>query len=96
MGKHQTRAGRLAAFFRERPGVWVDGRELEKVGGRYAWRSRVSDARRLGGMTIRNRQRRVRRDDGSFYIVSEYMFEPAAVRRIEKQQERVTPSLPLL
>lgn len=67
----------LAAFFRARPAVWVDGRELE-IAGRYGWRSRVSDVRRPPyGLTIENRLRRVRRPDGSAYVVSEYRYLPA-------------------
>ena len=61
----------VAEYFRHRPNVWVNGMDLAHVGGCYAWRSRVSDCRRLG-MTIENRQR------SSTYgqIVSEYRFVP--------------------
>lgn len=61
----------VAAYLKARPSQWVDGNELATVGGCYAWRSRVSDARRDLGLTILNRQRRVGRR-----VVSEYMFVP--------------------
>ncbi len=69
----------LADLFRERPLVWIDGRELE-IAGRYAWRTRISDLRRLPfNMTIDNRQRRVGRPDGTHYVVSEYRFVPVGI-----------------
>jgi hypothetical protein len=37
---------RLAAYFRARPGCWIDGRELSTIAGSYAWRTRLSELRR--------------------------------------------------
>ena len=55
-----TFTGRVAAYFQARPNQWIDGRELAKVGGAYAWRSRVSDCRKPPySLTIENRVRRV-------------------------------------
>jgi hypothetical protein len=73
-----TRAAIVAAFFRERPHVWIDGRDLSLIAGCYAWRTRVADIRRAPYfMTIENRQRRVPRTDGrGAYVVSEYCFRP--------------------
>ena len=68
----RTRTARVAAYFRARPGQWLDGRILASVGGTYAWRSRVSDASREHGLTIENRQRRIRTVDGETVIASEY------------------------
>jgi hypothetical protein len=79
VGKEVTRAERLAAFFRERPGCWIDGRRLGAIGGCYAWRSRVSDLRRAPFyMEIENRLRAVSTDDG-LITVSEYRFVPPTV-----------------
>ena len=58
----------VAEYFADRPGQWIDGMVLSQVGGCYAWRSRVSDARQTG-MTILNRQRKVGRR-----TVSEYCY----------------------
>jgi hypothetical protein len=63
---------RVAAYFRARPGEWIDGLALEQIGGRYAWRSRVSECRASYGMRIVNRLRK--RADGS--TISEYRYEP--------------------
>lgn len=79
-----TLTDRLAAYFRKRPSLWIDGRELSCVAGAYAWRSRVADIRRPPhSMTIENRQRRVRRivADGAdsaagAYVISEYRYQP--------------------
>lgn len=46
---------RLAAYFKSRPNVWIDGRQLAEVGGYAAFRTRVSNLRRQRGMTIENR-----------------------------------------
>ena len=63
----------VADYFRAHPGEWIDGLALASVGGAYAWRSRLSDVRRLG-MAIENRQRRVGRR-----TVSEYRWLPRPV-----------------
>jgi hypothetical protein len=82
--RRPTLLGRLAEFFRSHPGQWIDGRELADISGAYAWRSRVSDLRRGPFLfTILNRQRRVRRSDGSSYVVSEYRYEPLTRRADE-------------
>jgi hypothetical protein len=66
----------VARFFRAHPGVWIRATELERVGGRQAWRTRVSDARRQYGLTIENRCRRVREADGRVWTLSEYRWVP--------------------
>lgn len=60
---------RLAAYFREHEGRWIDGQELATVGGVYAWRSRCAELRTQLGMTIENRQRRQGRR-----LISEYCY----------------------
>jgi hypothetical protein len=59
---------RLAALFQANPGCWIDGRELARVAGYAAWRTRISDLRRPPfSLVIENRQRR-----GEAFTVSEY------------------------
>jgi hypothetical protein len=70
--ERQTFTARVAAYLTARAGEWVDGRELATVGGAYAWRSRVSDARRRYGLRIDNRVRVVRDGERQFKV-SEYM-----------------------
>ena len=75
---------RLAQYLTERPNQWIDGRELAQIAGAYAWRSRVSDARRKFAMTIENPERRV-----NGYTVSEYRYVPqvgCACRTTESAQ----------
>jgi hypothetical protein len=75
-----TLIAQLATYFTRRPNVWIDGRELARIGGAYAWRSRVSDLRRPPfRLQIQNRQRRVR-TNGRSVVVSEY-------RLVADQQE---------
>ena len=67
---HDTFRDRVAQVFTSRPGAWVNAELLMQVGGRMAWRTRVSDCRKLG-MTIENRTRKVGR-----ITVSEYRYQP--------------------
>lgn len=71
---------RVAAYFQQHPGQWIDGKDLEGIGGRYAWRSRVSDCRTKFGMDIVNRQRHVALADGTVITISEYQFRPYELR----------------
>jgi hypothetical protein len=50
-----TLLDKLAEFFRARPGLFIDAHELQDVGGRLAWRTRISELRRLKNMRIDNR-----------------------------------------
>ena len=70
-----TRVAALARYFRARPQVWIDGRELAGVGGAYAWRTRLSDLRHAPfWMVIENRQRRIVAVEGRPAVRSEYRF----------------------
>ena len=72
-------AARLSRYFDDRPDRWINGLELARVAGSYAWRTRVSNLRRAPyHKHIQNRVRRVRRPDGSTYLVSEYRFSIGA------------------
>ncbi len=75
--KRKSLTHNLAAFFRANPGVWHDGvRVLAPIAGTYAWRTRLSEARRQLGLDIINRQRRVTTTDGRTFVVSEYCYRP--------------------
>ena len=69
----------VAGYFKAHPGVWIDGLELARIGGAYAWRTRVSEARRELGMDI---ETRVRRMPNSQRKVSEYRYRPANLLEI--------------
>lgn len=66
-----TYMARVANYFKDHPGQWIDGRILATIGGAYAWRTRVSECRMRLGMAIENRERKV---DG--YTLSEYRYIP--------------------
>lgn len=72
---------KLAAYFEQHEGEWLDGRTLAQVAGAYAWRSRVSNCRTELGMHIDNRQRTVKADDMQF-TVSEYRYLKPAVNQV--------------
>lgn len=81
--KPQTRAERLFDYFMDREGVWIDSYQLEKLGGRCAWRTRVSDCRkraRLLRRDIVNRQRRQRIGKRQ-YTLSEYQLIRVAKKK---------------
>lgn len=69
---------RVANYFKGRAGEWVDARELESVGGRQAWRTRVSECRCQLGMDITNRTRRVKTANGTVFTISEYRYDGEA------------------
>lgn len=69
---------RVASLFRSQPNVWLDGLEIAKVGGCYAYRTRISDCRRQRGMNIENRL--VRRGR---VVSSQYRFVPAVPQQME-------------
>ncbi len=73
-----TFTSRVAVFFLSHPHEWVSAIALESVGGRQAWRTRVSECRRTLRMDIRNRQYSVTRKDGSKFQLSEYCYIPSS------------------
>ena len=79
----------VAEFLKHNENVWIDGRDIAKVGGAYAWRTRLSDCRTQLGMQIENRVRTITRDDGSKYRLSEYKYEPPS----EPYQQRLLDSV---
>lgn len=74
MSRTRTFRDAVAEYFKTRPNVWIDAVTLEFVGGRQAWRTRVSDCRRELGMTIENRLRK----EGAITI-SSYRYVPDPV-----------------
>lgn len=48
---------RLVGLFKSRPYEWISWTELAREGGALAWRTRVSDCRKLG-MEIREMEKR--------------------------------------
>lgn len=64
---------RVAAFLRARPNEWVSAYTLMEIGGTLAFRTRVSEVRRLHGWRIDNKV--VRAPSG--LATSYYMFVPA-------------------
>lgn len=74
MSETRTFRDAVAVHFLRHRGEWVRAETLMAIGGRMAWRTRVSDARRHYGMTIENRQRK----EGAA-TVSEYRYVPASL-----------------
>ncbi len=70
----QSFTDRVAALFKSRPDTWIDAIELERVGGRFAWRSRVSDCRLRYGMTIENKQQKRVDTTGRIWTTSLYRW----------------------
>lgn len=68
-----SRCAKLAKLFMDRRGQWIDGREIAKVAGAYAWRTRISDLRHAPWLlSIENRMRRVDDEHGETFVISEY------------------------
>ena len=66
----------VRSYFEQRPNQWIDATQLEGVGGRQAWRTRVSDCRRLHHMFIENRQHVMTSAHGNVYKISQYRYCP--------------------
>lgn len=76
MGDQLSLTDRLEAFFRQRPFVWVDGKQLAQVAGAYAWRSRCADLRKRG-LTIENQQITFKDNaTNRRWKISEYRYVP--------------------
>ena len=75
MSARLTFRDRVAAYFIAQPHVWINAVQLETIGGRQAWRTRISDCRRELGMNIENRQWVGRSRCGAFKV-SEYRYVP--------------------
>lgn len=71
---------RVMDFLTARPNVWIDATAFEHIGGRQAWRTRISEARRILEAerrgTIKNRCQTVKRGDGSRWTRSQYCYQP--------------------
>lgn len=78
---HQSFTDRVACYFTAWPNRWIESTALEAIGGRCGWRTRVSDVRQRG-MVIENRQRTVKRADGSRFVISEYRYSPPVPARL--------------
>ena len=71
--RRMTNTDKLLRLFKANPGLWIDSRDLEPLGGRMAWRTRVADARKIvqgEGGVIENRFYRMK--GGT--IISEYRY----------------------
>lgn len=76
--KKQNRAERVLAFLEQRPNIWVEAVRFEPLGGRQAWRTALSEARKLAkakGGDIVNRTRQQQVGDKT-WTLSEYMLVP--------------------
>ena len=69
-----TFTANVARFFIAHENQWIPATALEAVGGRQAWRTRVSDCRKVYGMRIDNRCRRIVEPDGRTWTLSEYRY----------------------
>lgn len=76
-------AEKVAQHFVEHPNTWIRAEVFMGIGGRCAWRTRISDCRKKLGMTIENRTQTVINEDGSRYTTSEYMYVPITLPKAE-------------
>ncbi len=68
----------VAAYFQAHPGEWIRAERLQDIGGRFAFRTRISDCRLQFHMTIENRLSRVLVEFPRWHTVtvSEYRYVP--------------------
>lgn len=89
MSATQTFVDRVRDLFLARPNEWISAVEFERVGGRQAWRTRISDVRRTYGLRIENRVRTVIGEDGLYKVwrLSEYRYVRRATTWIESADQ---------
>jgi hypothetical protein len=64
---------RLAKALLAKRGDWIDGHELARIGGFFAFRTRLSELRDAPWhLDVRNQTRHVKGEDGRHFIISEY------------------------
>lgn len=88
--RRQSNTEQVVAYFRQHEGAWIDTRTLEQVGGRNAWRTRVSDARKVftaeGGELVNRQERILTFDEATGHltqveaVISEYRYRPSVQR----------------
>lgn len=58
IGRRQSNTAKVWALFTSQPNRWLHWRRFEAVGGACAWRTRISDARKIaaskGGQIVHN------------------------------------------
>lgn len=74
-GGKLSRRERVALLFRAFPDTWINDEDFMGVGGRDAWRTRISECRTQLGMVIDNRL--VRHTWG---VRSQYRYRPASTQ----------------
>ena len=71
--RKQSYVQKVLQVFQANENVWVNADLLASCGGRYAWRTRISDLRKPPyNLSIENRQRKAREG----YTISEYRYVP--------------------
>lgn len=74
--RRQAFKAEVEAHFRAHPYAWIPAADLMDIGGAMAWRTRISDCRKLfkaEGGALENRQFRSGRA-----VISEYRYMPQA------------------
>jgi hypothetical protein len=83
MGNRTSFTSAVRTYLTARPGVWVHAGVLQEIGGRFASRTRISDARKAleaeGVGTIANKLQPVWYDGKIVRRDSFYRFEPKAL-----------------
>ena len=80
MRGNQNYRDAVADIFRAQPNTWISAYTLMDVGGKLAFRTRVSDCRRQLGMTIENRVERDRYGVAQSYY--KFVSDPQAQRYV--------------
>lgn len=73
VNRRKSATQQVIAFFESRPGIWIDAHELEQF-ARFAWRTRVSNARREFRKTGGDIYNRLTMNSFRSVIKSEYCY----------------------
>jgi len=99
MERRKGNTTKVLELLRANPRVWIKAEHFMDLAGAMAWRTRISDARKVierEGGKLENRQTHVRRGDPDrevAFIVSEYRYLPYQPLGRSADQPSVQPSL---
>lgn len=97
--RRQGNTAKVLALLRANPRVWLKAEHFMDLAGALAWRTRISDARKIieaEGGKLENRQTYVRKGDGEqemICVISEYRYLPYQPLGRSADMPSVQPSL---
>lgn len=94
LARRATNVDKVLSLFKSRPLIWIDVAEFMQIAGAMAWRTRISDARKIvtgEGGRIENELGRVVTDAG-VAVTSRYRYVPYIPIGVDSTTDRLHDS----